>query len=107
MLTVPCCSVFNTGESSLAAILTVAPPSPTTTYLFLEAADHNGGGKGDVRASAPSKKWLETLAPAVHKTRHASSMIGLGFVNRRGDTRYAVSLSLSLFFQCDIIGASG
>ena len=37
-LTVPCGNVLKTGESSRALILTVAPPNPTTTYLFLEAA---------------------------------------------------------------------
>lgn len=37
-LTIPCGNVFKTGESSRALILTVAPPNPTTTYLFLEAA---------------------------------------------------------------------
>lgn len=36
-LTVPCGNVLKTGESSRAPILTVAPPRPTTTYLFLEA----------------------------------------------------------------------
>ncbi len=37
-LTVPCGNVLKHGESSRAPILTVAPPSPTTTYSFLEAA---------------------------------------------------------------------
>lgn len=36
-LTVPTGSFLKTGELSRASVLTVAPASPTTTYLFLEA----------------------------------------------------------------------
>ena len=41
-LTVPWGNVVTTGESNPAAILTVAPPSPTTMYWFLEAAGAGG-----------------------------------------------------------------
>lgn len=48
-LTVPWGNVFNTGESSFAPILTVAPPSPTTTYLFLETV---GGSSSSSKGGA-------------------------------------------------------
>ncbi len=45
-----------TGESSRAAILIVAPPSPTTTHLFLDAAAAVAV-KGD---SQSRQGWSET-----------------------------------------------
>ena len=54
-LTDPWGKVFNTGESSFAPILTVAPPSPTTTYLFLETAGRSSNSSRNSKRKSSSK----------------------------------------------------